>query len=135
MPKKQTIIEEAQYLSDRLSTQVRTIALGLLAVTWGLLIGESHVAVAIAVKLKMHLIGIGAIAIFTMCFDFLQYFFGYLDSRALIKKMEAKKIDELKFRPSSCWYKLRSSFFVVKQVSLGIGVGWFIGTLVWYFLK
>lgn len=77
MATKQEILEEIKFLSDRISVQVRTISLGLLAITWGLLIAESNVAIEIARQMGKSLMIIGGLAILTMFFDFLQYFFGY----------------------------------------------------------
>ncbi len=134
MPKTQKIIEDLNFISDRMSTQIRTIALGLLATTWGLLIGRSEVATDIADKLKVNLIIIGAIAILTMCFDFLQYLFGYLESSDLLNKMEKGTQEEGKYKRSSLFYCLRKSFFWVKQISLGIGVAWFIVSFCAYLL-
>jgi len=133
MVKKHEVLDQMKSLSDRISTQVRTIALGLLALTWGLLIGESEAAAAFSGESRHSLILIGGIAIITMCFDFLQYLFGYRNTYALLKEMEREGKEKGQYRTADWAYKLRSVFFVAKQISLGVAVVWFIVNLIVYF--
>lgn len=135
MASKQDILKEMEFLSDRISTQVRTVALGLLAITWGLLIGKSDVAIEVAGSMKRSLMAIGGIAILTMFFDFLQYSFGYLATRTLFKEMERENRDEGKYKYSDWRYKFRGYLFWGKQVSLIIGVLFFIFVLFKYLFK
>jgi hypothetical protein len=132
MASKQDILKEKEFLSDRISTQVRTVALGLLGITWGLLIGKSDAAVEIASSIGKHLMAIGGIAILTMFLDFLQYLFGYWYTDNLIKEMEKANEEEGKYRYSDLRYRLRTFMFCSKQISLIIGVMWLFVVLFIY---
>ena len=134
MASKQDILKEKEFLSDRISTQVRTVALGLLGITWGLLIGKSDVAVEIASSIGKNLMAIGGIAIFTMFLDFLQYFFGYWYTNNLIKEMEKANEKEGNYRYSDLKYRLRIFMFWSKQISLIAGVLWLFVVLFIYLL-
>jgi len=122
MVSKKNVMEEMDFLSDRISSQVRTIALGLLAITWGLLIGQSVVAAEISRDTKGGFLVIGTIAILSMFLDFLQYFFGYWNNRKLLNKMEEENKQEGEYNYLACSYRLRDAFFWIKQVSLMAGV-------------
>lgn len=135
MSSKQDIIKEMDFLSDRISTQVRTVALGLLVITWGLLIAKSDVAIEVAKPMKKSLMAIGGIAILTMFFDFLQYFFGYWVTHALFKQMERENKDEGKYKYSDLRYKLRVYLFWGKQYFLIIGVLFFLFVLIKYLFR
>lgn len=132
MATKQEILEEIKFLSDRISVQVRTISLGLLAITWGLLIAESNVAIEIARQMGKSLMIIGGLAILTMFFDFLQYFFGYWFTNSLLKEMEKANRSEAKYRYSDWRYRFRGYLFWIKQISLFVGVVWFLAALLKY---
>jgi putative endonuclease len=97
MPTKLQVIEQLDFLSDRISTQVRTVSLGVLALTWGLLIGESQVAKALSQQWKTNLVGIGATAILVMFLDFLQYAAGYRDNMKLREKMNRAGLGETEY--------------------------------------
>lgn len=129
---KQDIIKEMDFLSDRISTQVRTVALGLLGITWGVLIGKSDVALGIARSIGKNLMVIGGIAILAMFLDFLQYFFGYWYTYSLFNDMEKTNKEEVKYKYSDVRYRLRTCLYWVKQITLMIGVLWFIVVLFVY---
>ena len=44
MVSKKQVVEELNFITERLSTQVRTTAFGALVFAWGLLIGDSRAA-------------------------------------------------------------------------------------------
>lgn len=132
MASKEDIIKEMDFLSDRISTQVRTVALGLLGITWGLLIGKSEVAVQIATSTGKNLMAIGGIAILAMFLDFLQYFFGYWYTHSLFKDMEKENKEEAKYKYSDARYRLRTCLFWAKQIILMIAVLWFVVVLFLY---
>ena len=81
MASKSDITEDLNFLTDRLSTQVRTTALGVLVFSWGLLMGESTVARSLAAQLKRDLVAVAALAVLAMLCDILQYLFGYWNTR------------------------------------------------------
>jgi hypothetical protein len=134
MASRNDVIKEMDFLSDRISTQVRTVAVALLAITWGLLIGRSDVAIGISHKMKNGLLIIGTIAVLCMFLDFLQYFFGYLNNQQLLSELEKEKKEEGQYNYLSCSYKLRSKLFWIKQIFLIVGVGWFVILVLLYLI-
>lgn len=135
MTSKATILEELKYLTSTLSTQVRTTALGALAFSWGLLIGDSPVARSLAGQLKWHLVGIGAMAILTMFLDFGQYFAGYINASSLYQTLEAAKANEGEYDYSSLSYRLRVYLFYGKIVSLTLTVIWLLSVLGFWLIR
>src|SRR4029077_18163031 len=99
MATKKELLERKHFVSDRLSTQVRTISVGTLAVSWGILIGESKTAQDMAGALRVPLMLVGAISILALLFDFLQYAAGYSDVSAVVRKMEKAGEQEAGFDP------------------------------------
>lgn len=75
---KARVLEDLNFSSDRLSTEVREISLGLLALVWALLVGEVKLNAPDSTRI---LLVIAAVAVLTMLFDFLQYLGGYFASR------------------------------------------------------
>ena len=73
MPNIEKIISEKNFVTDRISTQVRIIAVGLLATTWSLLIGQVNIFINTLQYFRVHFILISIIAIIVLMFDFLQY--------------------------------------------------------------
>jgi hypothetical protein len=73
MPNIKKIISEKNFVTDRISTQVRIIAVGLLATTWSLLIGQVNIFINTLQYFRVHFILISIIAIIVLMFDFLQY--------------------------------------------------------------
>ncbi len=129
MASKADILKELDFVTDKLSTQVRTTALGALVFAWGLLVGESSVARSVAGQLKWHLVGVGAVAILTMFLDFLQYLAGYTNALSAYRAMEAAKKTEGQFDENSFSYRLRKFFFYGKSLGLMVTVIWLLCTL------
>ena len=126
MVEKPEVIEQLNQLTDRLSTQVRTVALAVLALTWGLLIGESDVALSVTQSLKTHLLAIGAMAIVVMFMDFLQYVCGHRNTSRLLSKMEEKDLKETEYDYEALSYKCRRWLFLSKQWVLAFTVIWLL---------
>lgn len=126
MAQRKDVLDQLTSLSDRLSTQVRTVALGILALTWGLLVGDSTAAKEISFHWRGNLVALGGLAVLVMFLDFLQYVAGYHNVRALQKRMEKEGLDEAKFDDASWSWKLRLFFFNAKQWALAINVTWLL---------
>jgi len=135
MVKKTELITELDFVTDKISSQVRTVAIGVLALAWGLLIGESSTAKAITVHIKWHLLLAGAAAIFTMFLDFLQYVVGYQSTLALYKEMKAAGVEEGQFDTKSSLYRLRGFLFNAKIWALIATVLWLLGVLGYWLVK
>jgi hypothetical protein len=126
MAQKKDVLDQLTSVSDRLSTQVRTVALGILALTWGLLVGDSTAAKDISSHWRGNLVALGGLAVLVMFLDFLQYVAGYYNVRALQKKMEKEGLAEVRFDDTSWSWKLRLFFFYAKQWALAINVTWLL---------
>lgn len=128
MPSLQEIRADLRTSSDRMSAQVRTITLGLLIVSWGLLIGESTLSKEISAESRTSLLLVGLMAVLTMVLDFLQYVFAYWDSNRLHGEAEQSGKTEAKYNKNSCSYKLRTGLFWAKQILVVLTVAVFFYT-------
>ena len=118
MPKISDIIEEQQFLSSQISVQVRTIALSILALSWGLLVGQAPVHLNLDTRLHAGLVLAGLLAILVLVIDFLQYLFGYRNADALRRTAEAKGLQEIKYDENDPLYLLRKWMFNIKIVTV-----------------
>ena len=130
MPTLEKVIEDLDWVCDRISTQVRTISIGLLAITWGMLISKPEISEPLPLWLKKNLLAIGILGLVTMFSDFLQYFFGLLVVDGLRKSMEEKKQTEAEYDYSTITYKLRDFFFWAKLVLVVIACIWFLAVII-----
>jgi len=125
---KSKVVEDLNFITDKLSTQVRTIALGILVFVWGLLVGQSATTLDIAKHWKWTLMGLGGAAIFVMLIDFLQYVAAYWNVSSLEQTMGQTG----EYDTSSISYKLRLNLFGLKIVLLIMTVIWLLGFLVYW---
>lgn len=126
MPKLKDFIVEKNFVTDRISTQIRIIAVGLLVTAWSLLIGQVNIFKGITACFRIHFILISIIAIITLVLDFLQYKFSYLNLNKKIKSMKEKNMDEESVYQEDKYYKGSNFFFISKQYVLLTGVAYFI---------
>jgi hypothetical protein len=130
VPTLEKVIEDLNWLSDRISTQVRTMSIGLLAIAWGLLIGKPEISQPLPLWLKKNLLAIGILALVVMLSDFLQYFFGLLVVDSLRKSMEKMKQTEAEYDYGTITYRLRKLFFWVKLFLVVIACIWFLAVII-----
>ena len=126
LPTIKDIIGELQFLTDRISTQVRSIAISLIAITWGLLIGGTYTVFVVDIQLGKKLLRVGILALVVMFCDFMQYFFGYINSNTLRKKLEQQTQKQVGYEYNSWSYRLRGFCFWFKQILLIIVVIYFL---------
>jgi len=130
MPTIKDIVEELQWVSERISSQVRTLGVGLIAITWGLLISQPQIAGPIPDSVKKHLLIVGVLALGAMVCDFFQYICAYRNTKALLSKMEDKGLDKADYDYSARTYRLRVFFFKTKQILLVIACIWFLAVII-----
>lgn len=118
-------IEERSFVTDRISTQVRIIGVGLLATTWSLLLGEVDSLRDIILQCRPHFIIIGTIAMIALAFDYLQYLFSYLNIKKTLSKMESQNIIDTNYDYDDNFYQLSKWLFVGKQIVLLAGLLYF----------
>jgi len=132
VPEIKEIIEELRFISDRLSTQVRMVALGLLAITWTILVGESAFLRKLSEGLGKSLLLISVLSVFVLLVDFLQYVIGYIYVNKTLKAAEAQGLTETNFDPDSWLFKSRSILFWTKQFVLIATLVFFLAVLTCY---
>lgn len=115
MPRITEIIEELRFISDRISTQVRTLALGLLAISWAILVGDSTFLHRLSEGLGRSLLLIAALSVLVLLLDFLQYVTAYIYVDKVRREAEAGDLAEIDYPTTSSMRSLRSLFFWAKQ--------------------
>jgi hypothetical protein len=134
MASEAEILARKKDMSDKISTQVRTLGVGILALTWGLAVSDSAIAKEITVRLRMPLLWVGTLAIGVILLDFLQYVCSYEVARRLINYMEANKLTDGEYDYSSVLYRLQSVLFYGKQILLAAGAFYLIYELIRFIL-
>ena len=134
MASEEDVLARKKDMSDKISTQVRTLGLGILALTWGLVVSESAIARDITKRLRTPLLCVGTLAIGVILFDFLQYACAYEVARRLLNKMEAEKSTEGYYDYSSPLWILQSVLFYAKQIVLGLAAFYLIYALICFLL-
>ena len=124
MASKAEILKELDFVTDKLSAQVRTIALGVLVFSWGLIVGESRLAENLRQGLVWHSVGVGAAAIIVMLFDFLQYLAGYWNTLFVYQKMKSDRTDKGEYDEKSILFRIRVFLFYAKMTGLTATVIW-----------
>ena len=121
------ITAERQAASGQLSTQSRTIALGVLAVAWLLLGGTQTTLATRFGGFTESLLWIAAVCVVSLVADFLQYSFTLLETNlALDDSHEAKKADEAGYDDPS-WLRVATNIcFAVKLLSALFAAGWLL---------
>jgi len=126
MPSLDKIVEELQFLSDRLSAQVRMLGLGMIAFVWALLSGTGGTFLKFTAGDKRQLAAVAALSLLAMLLDFLQYACGYCCADSLHRKLlkEGKACGDYSYRD---WrYVARKICFWAKQVTVFVGAAWLI---------
>jgi hypothetical protein len=99
-------------LSDRISTQIRWFAAGVIALIWGLLTTPPG-----SIRVPFHpLVVVGLLAVSVLFCDFLQYTAGYLSTRRLHRKLldsPDQVIDG--YDPRDLYRNIRFALFWIKQ--------------------
>jgi hypothetical protein len=132
MPALENIIKELEFVSDRLSSQARTIAIGLLALSWTILVGESTTLRSLAANLRPRLLIVAVLAISALIFDFLQYLFGYIGVNQTRKKAENARASSMEYNYQALPWRFRTiSFWIKLLLTLGAAVE-FIDVLIPY---
>jgi hypothetical protein len=132
MPSYDQVREHADQISDRLSAQSRTLGLGLLAFTWGVLVSDAEVARQLAQARKWQLLLISLLAITGLLLDFLHYVAAYRVTKSLIDKMDSTNGSAGSYDYKSIAYKLQFLCFYGKQVVLAGSAVWLLITVIWF---
>ena len=112
MQTKEKLVEQLDWLTDKISSQVWTLNLGTLATTWSLLIASGSVE-----KLRIgpaNAIFIMALCIVAMLFELGQYFAGYRNALSILDRLESSGQTEFEYDKSAPLYVLRKWLFCGK---------------------
>ena len=112
MRNKKDLVEELNWLTDKISSQVWTLNLGTLATTWSLLIAAGNVE-------KLRIGGANAIPIMGLCIlamlcELVQYLAGYINARSILRGLENSGRAEFEYDRSALLYILREVCFYGK---------------------
>jgi hypothetical protein len=131
---------ELSFTSDRISNQVRLASVGLLAITWGVLIGEPEALEPVTRQYQPLVLSIGLMAMLAVALDFVQYVLGYWYCHGRLRYLErlakrntkpltgteqpakAAYASEPPFRLRHPLYRARHWVFLAKQVALGAAI-------------
>lgn len=126
MPSKDKIIEDLQAISDQISSQVRTLAISLMAIAWGALIGEPEPLKKVIGNHVFELLMMGGLAFAALLVDWFQYVTGYMCSRSILRNVEKVGDTDGKYDYRGWHYRLRTWFFWGKQLLIIIAAGVFV---------
>ena len=110
------ILERQKETSDKISTQVRTIALGVLALSWGTATNSSMVAQEITANFLVLFLLADLFAVLALIFDFAQYACSYQVARdAYLSRDRQTNLGD--YDDESEFFKWQYRLFRAKQVS------------------
>lgn len=125
-----TIYENLNFASDRLSTQIRTLTLGVLALVWLFLSGGKDVSALKLGASNEPLLAIAALCVLTLLIDAAQYWASYLSSNAVRREAESENRSEAEYNETSRLRRLQQGCFWAKQISAVLATAWLLGILV-----
>jgi hypothetical protein len=118
-----TVYTDLDRVTDRISQQTRTIAVGVLALVWLFLAGGDKAPVLPHKVNLVVLLLTGGAALMALVFDYLQYLAAYWDSRKLKEEAEREGSKEVEYDCSTRLYRARTFSFRAKQVLTLLSVG------------
>jgi hypothetical protein len=124
------IYKNLDFASDRLSTQIRALILGVLALVWLFLSGNKDVP---ALTLRTHtrqLLAIAGLCVLTLLIDAIQYWASYLSSNAVRREAEKQNKAEAEYAEGSLMRCLQQGSFWAKQITAIIATAWLLSLLV-----
>jgi len=125
-----TIYENLNFASDRLSTQIRTLTLGVLALVWLFLSGSKDVPALKLGDTNVPLLVIAALCVLTLLIDVVQYWASYLSSDAVRREAESKSQTTAEYDETSLLRRLQQWCFWAKQITSVLATAWLLLILV-----
>jgi hypothetical protein len=112
------LIQDLDFNSDKISTQIRVVSIGLLVFAWTVLVGESAFLHKISDALGKRLLLIAALSIGVLLLDFLQYVTGYFNTLKVVRAAEEAAKTHAELDRNSTLYRFRDYLFWAKQIVL-----------------
>jgi hypothetical protein len=124
------VLEELDFLTEKLSSLVWTLNVGALGITWTLLITDVPVNFRFSVR--------NAVWVFVPCLlsilgEIVQYLAGYFLMRRACKKMEKDRLEDYQFDETDFLHRVRRFFFGWKITLALIAAMILLYTLFWKF--
>ena len=116
MPSVEKICEDLEVLSGKISDLTRTISLSVLALVWLFIAGGDD---APTLRLSPNgglLLLSGLFVLLSLLSDYLQFVFGYANSKEVLSVAEAAETRQAKYNTTSVLYRARSLLFWLKQL-------------------
>jgi hypothetical protein len=120
------IYDDLNFATDRLSAQVRTLVLGILALVWAFLSSNKDVLPLKLGASKEPLVLIGAICILTLVLDLLQYMCSYVSANRVRRRAEAGHQDTAEYDEASGVRLLQRFLFWAKQITTLGAAAWLL---------
>jgi hypothetical protein len=112
-----SIYDDLNFASERLSTQIRTLTFGTLALTWLFLTGSKDVTPLHVPSHSRWLLGIAFLCVLTLLIDATQYWSFYLSANSVRKHAEAAHHHDAEYDETSVTRRLQQTCFWLKQVT------------------
>ncbi|WP_431286943.1 hypothetical protein [Roseateles chitinivorans] len=113
--------------SNQISSQVRTIVLGVLAFVWLFLSGAKDIPAEIVCAMpKSQLIVVAILCILSLLADWIQYFLGYRCSLKVLKEFDPARPVSAEYDTSTLIYRARGWSFWAKQAFAAAAVAWML---------
>jgi hypothetical protein len=135
MPTREEVVKAYGEASNQLSTQCRTLSLGILALSWAMLTSKDSPlregAKSLSPALKWNLVGIEAAVILVLAIDAWHYVLAlHVEDKARTKIGDNPTV----MYDKDVWYVLAKRAFWSKLIALGATAIWFVIVLsIWLF--
>jgi hypothetical protein len=128
MATKKELIDELNFLTELLSNRIRTISIGILAFCWLFIFNNiSGQNTPHLIENQILLVPV-FLAISALVADFAQYWFGFVNTRSILRNKEEKGLD-ISYDYYSLSYRLRTIMFYAKQVLVLAASVWLLVVL------
>ena len=111
-------LAQKRFATSKVSELCRLVGIGLLALSYSVLISDTNVSEALVKNYKLLLFLLGLSGALTIAFDYIQYF------SAKIQAEKAIDNKEYEFQPNKHWKssKIRNGAYICKQYTALFGV-------------
>ena len=122
------IHEDLDFATDRISTQVRTLTFGILALVWLFLSGNKDVPI-LKIGGREPLLMIAGLCIATLLIDVTQYWSMYRSARQVLQHADDNKLTEAEYDNKRLMRRMQQACFWLKQVLAAIAAVWLIALI------
>lgn len=140
MTQEDRIQDDLNAISDRISTTVRSVSLGVLALAWLFIAGSKDASALISLATyKWQLLAIAAVCVIALLLDLAQYFCGYQCSYNALLDAESTddeeaseqnvQVDSKSYDFTEAYHVWRRRFFWAKQVAAAVATFWMLGLI------